>query len=139
MPAPAANLLPDPAPHGAAESRLLADMKAWVPLATRTCDQRVMAPLTKSSAGVSQQPNPQLRVGDSGAGKGSAPSDAQLCDFLFLLEGCFRQSRELLGAPSLLQLCFYNSSRIWLEGAWSQVSSLIHLHCPTGPTWLQLP
>lgn len=89
-------------------------------------------------AGVSQQPNSQLRVGDSGAGQGSAASDAQLCDFLFLLEGCFRQSRELLGAPSLLQLCFYNSSRIWLEGAWSQVSSLRH-HYPTGPAWLRLP
>lgn len=70
------------------------------PVATRTHDQRVMAPLTMSSMGarVSQQPAPSSPGREQWCWAEICPSDAQLCEFIFAGQMFFSQSRELLGA-----------------------------------------
>lgn len=55
-----------------------------IPLPARTRDQRVTAPLTMSSTGTGSLSS-WTPISDWDL----HPSDAQLCDFLFLLDGCF--------------------------------------------------
>lgn len=99
MPATASNPLQDPAPHS--DTEMAAGRQEGfgaVPLATRTCDQRVMAPLTMSSMG-SGSPSSQPHLSGWGTvvlGRDLPPQMFSSVS-LFLSDRCFQPQRGAAG------------------------------------------